>query len=132
MSTVASDRPAGGGKCPRCRNGVLILIAETETGDYLACFNCDTRGTVPREGEWQRAVDPATTSPTGFQVTHEQAAAQDAGSDPEQAAARAHTAARADELQGTVAAQDERIAALTAQLDRARSQGFNPDDQGGG
>lgn len=97
MSTVADTaavaKPAHGGHCPICNTGILFLIAETDEGEYLACFNCDTRGTVHKTEEWVPSVDPTTQSPTGFTVAHDQLAAKrEAGIDIEQAAARSRAA----------------------------------------
>lgn len=122
-SAQGRERPAGGGSCPVCGNGILFEIARTEAGSYLACFNCDTRGTVPTSGDWQPSVDAAVATPTGFQVTTEQLAAQRAVSDPEQAAARAHAAGAAESAAtaADVAERDARIDELQRQLDEARA-----------
>lgn len=80
MGSVANPagvvKPADGGRCPVCNNGILFLIAETADGEYLRCFNCDTSGTVHKTEEWAPSVDPTQSSPTGFQLTHDQLAAK--------------------------------------------------------
>lgn len=95
MSTVEQTggvvKPAEGGHCPVCNNGILYLIAETDAGVYLACFNCETRGTVSNADEWVPSVDPTVDTPTGFQVTHDQLEAKRA-LDVEQAVARRRAA----------------------------------------
>lgn len=91
---VATDKPAHGSHCPVCNNGILFKIAETADGEYLACFNCETRGTVHKTDEWVPSVDPTTNTPSGFTVTHDQLAAKQA-LDVEQASARARIATAA-------------------------------------
>lgn len=95
MSTVAQTggaaKPAEGGHCPVCNNGLLFKIAENADGIYLACFNCDTRGTVSNADEWVASVDPTQQTPVGFQVTHDQLEAKRA-LDIEQAVARRRAA----------------------------------------
>lgn len=86
-ASVAPAKPAAGGHCPVCNNGILFLIAETADGEYLACFNCDTRGTVHKTEEWVPSVDAALGTPGGFTLTHEQLAAK-GSSDVEQTTAR--------------------------------------------
>lgn len=97
-------KPAEGGHCPVCNNGILFLIAETDAGEYLACFNCETRGTVSRDDEWVPSVDSEVATPTGFQVTHDQLEAKRA-LDAEQAVARRRAAATAPATAAAPAAE---------------------------
>lgn len=87
-------KPAEGGHCPVCNNGILFKIGENDEGVYLACFNCETRGTVANDVEWIPSIDPNVQTPVGFQVTHDQLEAKRA-LDIEQAVARRRAADRA-------------------------------------
>lgn len=112
------DRPWPGKHCTVCRNGILYPLAETDEGFYLGCFNCDTRGTVHKTEPWVASVpagENVVTTPAGFTVSHEQARVQDAGGDPE-AAAAASRRGRVQLGDDVRADYEQRIANLQQQL----------------
>lgn len=84
-TTGAPPKPTHGSRCPVCNNGVLYLIAVSDAGEYLWCFNCNTGDTIPREGEWQHltSADPQNEAPTGFRLRPAQLEAKrEAGVEP--------------------------------------------------
>lgn len=72
VAPVEGTAPQAGEHCPRCGDGILHLIADRPDGYELLCFNCDTRGSIPKDGTFIAAVDPDDASPTGFTITHAQ------------------------------------------------------------
>lgn len=85
------DRPQHGDHCPVCNNGLLYKTAEHATGYALRCFNCDTTGTIPIDGDYVAVIADGAGSPTGFVLTESQLAAKGA-LDVEQATQRARAA----------------------------------------
>lgn len=125
VDPAPDDRPWPGGKCTVCRNGILFPIAETEEGWYLACFNCETRGTVHKTEPWVATVahgEGSPTAPGGFTVTHQQAHLQAAGGDPDRADLLARQAARPI-TEGERADFEAKLAELQAQLDEKSGGG---------